>query len=53
MHNLDGRTMASLLRSNLKYRVSTVITVRGTSMLPMFKPGDWITVERAARPEGR
>lgn len=51
MHNLDGRTMASLLRSNLKYRVSTVITLRGTSMLPMFKPGDWITVERAHAPK--
>lgn len=51
MHNLDGRTTASLLRSNLKYRVSTVITVRGTSMLPMFKPGDWITVERAHAPK--
>lgn len=51
MHDLDGRTMASLLRSNLKYRVSTVITLRGTSMLPMFKPGDWITVERAHAPK--
>lgn len=51
MHDLDGLTMASLLRTNLKYRSNTVISVRGTSMLPMFRPGDWITVERASSPK--